>query len=1373
MKRLATQPITAFFQRKRVRRISIDDVESVDSASESDHQPKEEEAAAEAEETTEEEQQTQAQLNRNKRLRLRAHREDLMGILQRRELEGCATSAQLIGGRQALRRRRKQQLVRWALTQFRTLPVELRLSSHWERQAGALSTGDFYASCLEFDAQGVLLAAGASNGVIALYDFDDVFHRSINLGQRMRIRREKEGDADADATERALKPVDETLHPIHTIFVPFEVKRIRWNPSNQDEIACTFSNRNEIHLFNLGKFPNKPYKVLKSSSHPSSGYNDLLYLPGSETPKAQQLSTSTMKAKSREKPSAIIAGDMDGAIRMWDPRFPMRPVWSILTGSQPVNSMIRSPNKQYLVCGNEAGVLMTYDIKNTVVPAFGSKPVPQKKASVNVMEAIKPYLSPACIEAVLMSSRSRSPGVMSICLAPHSETQVLCQLRNDWVVVLDYLQGTVVKLHTFVRGIVSNKARAGISPSVLTTTGNEYQDLLPRSFRNSWLSCHRCTGAFLFDKSVMCTGIHDATGLNVIDLTQLRRTEVDVVKTEVTEEGDAIERLDRFRVSMDSTITAVAAHPNQHSVVCGGANMQLQIMSVLGPREGRVSGPHCLRALFSQTPVLSSRFERLNGEKAALDQQKKRRETTSQVLIRNSRGSSTRSGQEKTFRGTMQRGEVAVASAPSSNQFDEANPSRFPRMVTAPCGNIRPPSPPPDEPGSPPPYHQYRPPTSLPTGAQRRNFNKHKKSKVSPAMSPCVKFMAGVGCVYGDNCRFSHEVQAFYPPYYEYGPIGYDDGAWTGGGDYIMPRQPRQGYQRFQMPLTPHSPPMPKSSPVGHSPPRPKMSYRERSSSFTSHLKAQDNQVHNVPSSPVSFDEKLLFKEVVLGQNKKKLSESKRHDVSTPRKVIQSEFDHEQAANQNNDWDTPALKREDMDTKFYSGFSKQQQQQHRRKNPRGRTGSGNGGEPHFTNGGSAEFYRNPNLFSDIGNTGPARAEYVQQLVQAQKLQQQHFYSRPVNAAQLLQSVFPPCPQYVPEEQFYSSSLSMQAEGFVECIDTQLAAMEIHQQQAIDSLQELVRSLWPDALIDIYGSNYTRLALPMSDIDCVLVSRSLAGEQPLAILEALAAEVERHPWTKQLDLLGNAKIPVLKMTYSFDPAERDVLLDLTCGHSVGHSGLGARDLIYSFQAEMPALRPLVLILKSHLVDNGLNSAFTGGISSYVLVILVIRFLQACGDTHYKSFASTIVRKTRGGNRRRSNSENASMHDFPDEFAYTSSFNDDALKPKWCYTFSRNGRVTWRTGIGSLLMLFLETYITFDYRRFGISIEKEGEFFLLPPDKMSPTPSSVVIPYVADPIKPGRSICNCFRMHEVIQSWLALYQNLTAGVAVVACVTGGST
>lgn len=126
----------------------------------------------------------------------------------------------------------------------------------------------------------------------------------------------------------------------------------------KDEISVSFSNRNEIHVFNLRKFPSKPHKVLKSSNHPSSGYNDMLYLPATESKLSNALQIGATKAKPRAGGCSVIAGDIDGAIRMWDTRFPLRPVWSIPTGSQPINALVLSPNKQFIICGNEAGVVM-------------------------------------------------------------------------------------------------------------------------------------------------------------------------------------------------------------------------------------------------------------------------------------------------------------------------------------------------------------------------------------------------------------------------------------------------------------------------------------------------------------------------------------------------------------------------------------------------------------------------------------------------------------------------------------------------------------------------------------------------------------------------------------------------------------------------------------------------------------------------------------------------------------------------------------------------------------------------------------------------------------------------------------------------------
>lgn len=103
---------------------------------------------------------------------------NIVNVLRRRELGE-------FGGRAPHkhhnpRRRLPQLVVRWALTHFQKAPVALTLKPDWERHVGRLQNGDFYASCIEFDSQGVLLAAGASNGIIAIYDFDEYAFRSIN-----------------------------------------------------------------------------------------------------------------------------------------------------------------------------------------------------------------------------------------------------------------------------------------------------------------------------------------------------------------------------------------------------------------------------------------------------------------------------------------------------------------------------------------------------------------------------------------------------------------------------------------------------------------------------------------------------------------------------------------------------------------------------------------------------------------------------------------------------------------------------------------------------------------------------------------------------------------------------------------------------------------------------------------------------------------------------------------------------------------------------------------------------------------------------------------------------------------------------------------
>jgi len=47
---------------------------------------------------------------------------------------------------------------------------------------------------------------------------------------------------------------------------------------------------------------------------------------------------------------------------------------------------------------------------------------------------------------------------------------------------------------------------------------------------------------------------------------------------------------------------------------------------------------------------------------------------------------------------------------------------------------------------------------------------------------------------------------------------------------------------------------------------------------------------------------------------------------------------------------------------------------------------------------------------------------------------------------------------------------------------------------------------------------------------------------------------------------------------------------------------------TYMKQYPVLSKLVLVLKQFLLQRDLNEVFTGGISSYSLILLVISFLQ---------------------------------------------------------------------------------------------------------------------------------------------------------------------
>ncbi|XP_015694239.1 uncharacterized protein LOC102706205 isoform X2 [Oryza brachyantha] len=61
-------------------------------------------------------------------------------------------------------------------------------------------------------------------------------------------------------------------------------------------------------------------------------------------------------------------------------------------------------------------------------------------------------------------------------------------------------------------------------------------------------------------------------------------------------------------------------------------------------------------------------------------------------------------------------------------------------------------------------------------------------------------------------------------------------------------------------------------------------------------------------------------------------------------------------------------------------------------------------------------------------------------------------------------------------------------------------------------------------------------------------------------------------------------------------------------SPSHTGLQTTELVRELTQQFPAAVPLALILKKFLADRSLDHPYSGGLSSYCLVLLIVRFLQ---------------------------------------------------------------------------------------------------------------------------------------------------------------------
>ncbi|KNC54751.1 PAP/25A associated domain-containing protein [Thecamonas trahens ATCC 50062] len=183
-------------------------------------------------------------------------------------------------------------------------------------------------------------------------------------------------------------------------------------------------------------------------------------------------------------------------------------------------------------------------------------------------------------------------------------------------------------------------------------------------------------------------------------------------------------------------------------------------------------------------------------------------------------------------------------------------------------------------------------------------------------------------------------------------------------------------------------------------------------------------------------------------------------------------------------------------------------------------------------------------------------------------------------------------------------LSLEIESLAKMLAPTPAELELRS-RLVESVRAAAGAMWPGAAVHLVGSSATSMFLPDSDLDLVVVGVSSDG---LGRLYHMADALRAVPGVVEVEVLSAATVPVVKasLAYGFGI---DVVFDITTGvETVARMG--------PLLAAYPLVRPLALVLKHMLRTHRLNSAYSGGLCSHGLVLLLISMLQFMGQVSPK-------------------------------------------------------------------------------------------------------------------------------------------------------------
>ncbi|XP_011004632.1 PREDICTED: poly(A) RNA polymerase protein 2 isoform X3 [Populus euphratica] len=154
-------------------------------------------------------------------------------------------------------------------------------------------------------------------------------------------------------------------------------------------------------------------------------------------------------------------------------------------------------------------------------------------------------------------------------------------------------------------------------------------------------------------------------------------------------------------------------------------------------------------------------------------------------------------------------------------------------------------------------------------------------------------------------------------------------------------------------------------------------------------------------------------------------------------------------------------------------------------------------------------------------------------------------------------------------------------------------------EAVRCVFDVIKYIWPNCKVEVFGSFRTGLYLPTSDIDVVILDSGL--KSPQIGLNALSRALSQKGIAKKIQVIAKARVPIIKFVEKRSGVSFDISFDV-------NGGPIAAEFIKNAISKWPELRPLCLILKVFLQQRELNEVYSGGISSYALLAMLMAMLQ---------------------------------------------------------------------------------------------------------------------------------------------------------------------